>query len=129
MNELKDMLAGIEVGGTVSKTVDGVEMYIAAEDGQLITGTRQDCTPILEDAKARHAAGAIGSSEMRHAARLPMAIIEQYCNTNGITFREWMTDPAHLRRMLTDPDLSGFRIWDGKNGGIRSVGGFEQVVH
>lgn len=111
-NTLSEIAKGL--GSRVAQTHEaGVTSYMAAEDGKIITGTVQDCTPILEDAQARHKAGAIGSSDMRHAARIPTSVIEQYCNTNGITYEEWMTNPVHMRRMLTDPDLSGFRIWTG----------------
>lgn len=112
-NILGELAAGLE--SKVAKTQTGdVTSYIAHEDGKLITGTVQDCTPILEDAQYRAATGQIGSSEMRHVARLPAALIETYCNLHGITFGEWLKDPTHARRMTTDPDLRGFRIWDGK---------------
>jgi hypothetical protein len=111
-NTLAEMAKGL--GSRVAtSTQDGMTSYMAAEDGKIITGTVQDCTPILEDAKARQNAGMFGTSEMRHAASIPMSVIEQYCNTNGITYEEWSTDRVHLRRMLTDPALSGFRIWTG----------------
>lgn len=97
----------------ISTGYAGMETRIGLQDGSLITGTVQDCTPILEDAKARHNAGAVGSSEMRHAARLPLQVVEAYCNTAGITFEQWMNDPVHAKRMLQDPALSGFRIWSG----------------
>lgn len=92
----------------------GMETHVALEDGNLIAGTRQDCDPILEDAKARHNAGMFGSSEMRHAARLPLVVVETYCNVHGITFEDCMNDPKHFRAMLSDPDLSAFRIWTGR---------------
>ena len=90
-----------------------METRIGLQDGNLITGTVQDCTAILEDAQARQNAGMVGSSEMKHAARLPLQAIEAYCNTAGITFDEWMQSPVHVKRMLQDPNLSGFRIWTG----------------
>lgn len=112
-NILGELAKGLE-SRTATSSVDGVTSYMAHEDGQIITGTIQDCTPILEDAQRRQSMGIVGSSEMRHVARLPAALIETYCNVNGITFAEWLKDPVHARRMTTDPDLRGFRIWDGK---------------
>ena len=91
----------------------GLETHVILQGDDLVTGTVQDCTPILEDAKARHNAGLTGTSEMRHAARFPVEAVEAYCNTNGITFEEWTSNPVHLKRMLSDPALSGFRIWSG----------------
>ena len=82
--------------------------------GDITFETTQDAEPILNDAKARHNAGFHGSSEMKHAARLPMVAIDRYCNLNGITFHEFSTDKKHIRAMLNDPDLKGFRIWPGR---------------
>lgn len=91
----------------------GVQTVIATEDDKLITGTVQDCTPYVERAQAMHKAGAHGSGDMRHAAKLPYVVVEKYCNDNGITFQEWMNDKSHVRRMLNDPDNKMFRIWPG----------------
>lgn len=74
----------------------------------------QDCTPILEHAKALSSVGAVGSSEMRHAASFPAVLVEQYLNTHGIDFREFTMNPEHVTRMLNDSALSGFRIWQGQ---------------
>ena len=51
---------------------------------------------------------------MRHAASLPMVLIEAYCNTNHIEFREFMAHPKHVKAMLNDPALNKFRIWGGR---------------
>lgn len=83
-------------------------------DGAMTVERSQDCTPILEDAKMRHNQGLHGSSELKHAARLPSVLIEKYCNLNALTFHEFMSNPAHVKTMLNDPDLSGFRIWGGR---------------
>lgn len=58
--------------------------------------------------------GETGTSEMRHAARFPKVVVENYCARHGITLHEWMIDPVHVGRMLNDPDLAAFRIWEGK---------------
>lgn len=91
-----------------------VATTIALQDGALITATTQDCTPYAEEAKRKHREGEHGSREMRLAANLPDVLIEKYCNLHGIDFREWMTNPVHMKRMLSDPDLKDFRIWPGK---------------
>lgn len=51
---------------------------------------------------------------MRYAARFPKVVVENYCARHGITLHEWMIDPVHVGRMLNDPDLAAFRIWEGK---------------
>ena len=47
-------------------------------DGSLTTGTTQDCTAILEHAKARNKAGLTGSGDMRLAASIPFVVVEKY---------------------------------------------------
>lgn len=97
----------------VVASVDGVQTHMGMQGADLITGTTQDCTPILDDAKGRHNAGFHGTSEMKHAARLPNVVVERYCNEQGIEFSECMQNPVHFKRMLNDPALAGFRIWTG----------------
>lgn len=84
------------------------------QDDKLVIGRFQDCTPILEDAKRRHNEGLHGSSEMKHAARIPSVIVERYCNEKAITFEEFMGDPVHIKHLVQDPDNSCFRIWKGR---------------
>ena len=83
-------------------------------DGALTFERVQDVEPILDGTFARRASGLTGSGDMRHAASLPMVVVEQYCNDNGIDFREFMNNPAHVKRMLNDPALSKFRVWEGR---------------
>jgi len=73
----------------------------------------QDCTAIAEYAKAQHNGGYHGTSEVKHAARLPLVIVEQYCNDNGVSFEQFMKDPVHIRRIVKDPKNDAFRIWKG----------------
>lgn len=83
-------------------------------DGDFQTFNRiQDCNDIADDAKARHNLGFHGSSEMKHAARIPLVIIEKYCNDNGVSFADCIADPAHARRIVQDPKNGMFRIWKG----------------
>lgn len=87
---------------------------LALEDGALISGTTQDCTPYAERAQAMQRAGLHGSSEMRLAASVPMVLIERYCNQAGILLAEFMASAEHKKRLLNDPALSHFRIWPGR---------------
>ena len=89
----------------------GVKSIIQVNsDGSLTTGTVQDCTPILEYAKARHNEGHTGSGDMRLAASIPHVVIEEYCRLNGIGFDEGIQSKEHSRRLLSDPSLAWFRI-------------------
>ena len=93
---------------------NGVKTHIALQDGALITGTSQDCSPIVEHAKALRNEGFHGSSDMRLAARVPLVIVEKYCNDKGITFQEFSQGQAHKVAFLHSPDYKAFRIWEGK---------------
>lgn len=84
--------------------------------GDLVIERIQDCTPIAEHTTRLRNEGKVGTSEMRLAASLPMVLIERYCNDRGITFDQWMKDPAHAKAMLHDPALSAFRVWEGRAG-------------
>lgn len=83
-------------------------------DGKMTIARTQDCTPIAEFTKAMHNSGNHGGSEMRHAAKIPLVIIEKYMNDHGVTFQEVMNDEKHFRHMLNDPDFKMFRIWPGR---------------
>lgn len=91
----------------------GVRRGLAVEDGKLVSGMVQDCDPIAEDAKARHASGMMGSRDIRHVARVPLVMVEKYCNDHGLTFEQFCVDPTHKKRLLEDPALAYFRIWKG----------------
>ena len=74
----------------------------------------QDVAPILEYTRAMHNEGAGNGKDMKHAAEFPSVIVENYMNTHGVSFNEILNNPVHVNRMLSDPALSGFRIWAGK---------------
>lgn len=93
---------------------DGTTTFIALEDGNLITGTSQDYTAILEDAKARHKEGFHGSSELKHAGRVPLFLIEKYLNDNRLLMSEFTKNPDHMKRLLNDPAIEYYRIWKGR---------------
>ena len=74
----------------------------------------QDCTPIFEHCKALHNEGLHGSGEFKHAASFPQVLVEKYCHDHNLLFSEFMHDKTHIKAMLSDPSLSGFRIYKGK---------------
>ena len=87
---------------------------IHEHDGALTFERVQDVQPILEFAHAQRVAGDVGSGEMRHAASLPMVVVEAFCNDQKITFEEFMRDPKYVNQMLNAPELRAFRIWEGR---------------
>lgn len=91
-----------------------LKTVVALEDGKLITGSVQDATPYLENAARMRQEGGKGSKDMWHAAHFPAIAVEMYCNNAGITFSEFMQNKEHTRRMLQDPALSKFRVFEGR---------------
>jgi hypothetical protein len=85
------------------------------QDGdRYIERNSQDIEPVVEAVRALQNSNAVGTSEMRHAAKIPTSVIENYIKANGITFHEFMANPVHAKAMLNDPALSGLRIWKGR---------------
>lgn len=91
-----------------------LKTVIAVEDGNLITGSIQDATPYLENAARLRQDGGKKSKDLWHVASFPAIAVEQYCNTAGIEFSEFMQNPVHVQRMVQDPALSGFRVAGGR---------------
>jgi hypothetical protein len=87
---------------------------IQADEGRLIVRRTQDCTPIAEQTKALHNEGHHGSSDFKHAGRIPFIFFEDYCNKNNLQFSEVMNNKEHLKRILNDPALEHFRVWKGR---------------
>jgi hypothetical protein len=83
-------------------------------EGGIVTESIQDCTEIAEFCAEQRAKGHTGSGEMKHAAMIPEVMVQAYCNNNRITFRDFMVDKTHIKRLLADPALKAFRIWEGK---------------
>lgn len=98
-----------DIGGEFA----GLGRKLHLEDGALISETVQDCTPIAERAKELHNIGYAGHSDMKLAASIPFVMVEKYLNDNRITFQEFCNDSAHQKRLITDPALKHFRVWNG----------------
>lgn len=74
----------------------------------------QDVEPILDHVKELSNTGQAWSpsGDMLHLAEFPSVIVERYCVEKGVTFKEFLSNPAHVQAMLADPSLSYFRVWD-----------------
>ena len=90
------------------------DLRFRMDGNDLIEMKSVDVEPVLDEVKALQGAGAVGTGEMRHAAKVPGVVIENYCSRNGVSFQEFMQSVDHIRRLLNDPDLSGFRVWQGR---------------
>lgn len=91
-----------------------VQTRMHEEDGKTIFERVQDCDPIAELCKSLHNEGHHGTSEFKHAGKIPKVFVERYINDNHITFREFLGNEEHIRRLMNDPAMDHFRIWKGK---------------
>lgn len=91
-----------------------LDTKIQIADDRMLVSRTQDCTPYAEHAKALHNGGMHGTSEVKHAAKIPLVLVEKYCNEQGINLHEFLNNPAHIRRVVMNPDNAAFRIWPGK---------------
>jgi hypothetical protein len=94
--------------------MDGVNTTILDGGDGFAINRVQDVEPILAFTKGQRGNRDVGSTEMRHAASLPMVLVEAYCNDKHITFEQFMADETHVKIMLNDPALKYFRIWEGR---------------
>ncbi len=83
-------------------------------DGKFHIVRKQDVSGVLEACKARHNAGEFGHKETRHLAMIPESVVEKYCATRRVPFREFVRNPQHMKNILNDPDLRSFRIYPGR---------------
>ena len=83
------------------------------DDGLIVVKSMQDVQPILQTVKEKVEVGDVGTKDMKHAATIPMVIIENYMNRVGLTFQEFLRDKEHIKCLLNDKSLEGFRIWKG----------------
>ena len=74
----------------------------------------QDCSQIVDYAKGMQAAGMGNGKDMKHAAEIPMVVVENYMTRNGLTFDEFCNSPEHVRAIVNDPALKAFRVWEGR---------------
>lgn len=87
--------------------------HLSVQDDLMVVKSMQDVQPILQSVKDKVEVGDVGSKDMKHAATIPMVVIEAYMNRVGLTFQEFLRDKEHIKSMLNDKSLEGFRVWKG----------------
>jgi hypothetical protein len=87
--------------------------HLSVQDDLMVVKTMQDVQPILQSVKDKVEIGDVGSKDMKHAATIPMVVIEAYMKRVGLTFQEFLRDKEHIKSMLNDKSLEGFRVWKG----------------
>ena len=87
--------------------------HLSVQDDLMVVKSMQDVQPILQSVKDKVEVGDVGSKDMKPAATIPMVVIEAYMNRVGLTFQEFLRDKEHIKSMLNDKSLDGFRVWKG----------------
>lgn len=91
------------------KTVD-----VAHQDGLIYHREAQDVEPILNHVKYLRETGQLGDGEMRHAGKIPVVVSENWRKARGLSYAEFMGNPAHATAFLNSEEARPYRIWQGK---------------
>lgn len=91
---------------------DFVGTDMQATGGQILVNRSQDVEPILDHCKELAASNTYRtpSGDMHHAAEFPLVLVEKYLTDKGVTWEEFMQNPAHVKAMMNDPALGHFLI-------------------
>ena len=84
------------------------------QDDQIIVTREQNVGQIVDYAKAMSNEGFTGKGDAKFVATIPAVVIEHYCNTHGVTYREFARNPEHMRRILNDQAFADLRIAPGR---------------
>lgn len=87
---------------------------IEGADNTFAIQRTQDFEPILDYTKGMNALGYGNGKDVKHAAEIPMVIVENYMARTGITFHEFCNSQEHIKAIVNDPSLQAFRVWEGR---------------
>ena len=84
----------------------------AIDEGVLIERT-QDVEPIIDDVRERQSAGIVGSTEMRHACRVPTVLVEAACNEQGVDMSDRDAVREIIFKKVTSGEWAKFQVHQG----------------
>lgn len=87
---------------------------LKANDGRVYVRTVQDVEPIkksINQLKETHRESEIMGV---HVGRIPKVVIIEYMNRIGVTYKQFLEDDVHVRRILLDSEFKDLRIWEGR---------------
>lgn len=91
------------------------EMIVQGENIIDLTSETLDNLRVVSDHCQRlRSSGLTGDKDMRVLAHVPGFMIEKWCNDHGITFAAFMRDNEIQTKMLNDPDMKAFRVYEGR---------------
>jgi len=85
-------------------------------DDKIYIERSADCEPVLDEVKRiKEVTDGRGDGIKGYfVGRIPDVIIEKYLNEMGVTYREFIQDEKHVKRILNDPAYKRFRIFEGR---------------
>jgi hypothetical protein len=86
------------------------------DTSKIVFTQSEDVEPLIEHlAKLRQDSdGKSKSGEMYHVGDIPMTVVQDYLNTTGVSYMEFIRNDVHIKRILMNPDFSKFRVWQGR---------------
>jgi hypothetical protein len=87
---------------------------LVSDDGKVYHQEAQDVEPVLKHVQYLREAGQTGDKDMRHAAKIPWIVSENWRKARGISFHELMGNPAIAAAFLNSEEAAPYRIWSGK---------------
>lgn len=86
----------------------------AANDRLLIQRQFDSQGAVDELARIRQVTdGRSKTGEMYYVGSIPPAVIEEYLIRKGVTYHDFLADPAHIRSIMLDSDYKDLRVWQG----------------
>lgn len=80
----------------------------------IATETLDNLRVVSDHCQRLRSSGLTGDADMKVLAHVPGFMIEKWCNDHGVTFAEFMRDRAIQAKMLNDPDMRAFRVYEGR---------------
>jgi hypothetical protein len=80
----------------------GYQKWFASEDGKHYRGLSQDIDSVVRhvdrmDAKINHAPKAGNRSGWEYAGSIPLAVLVDWCRSNGYTMDQWARDEGGIK--------------------------------
>ena len=90
------------------------ERFIPDEGTKFVVQEQHDFTPYLDQARLLRSSGDGRAGESRHVARLPVALIREWCKEAGVAWDDVHARKEVVRKKLMDGDHTQFRVWGGR---------------
>ena len=102
-----------------ANAVGAVPSRAFVQDGLIIEHAMQDVEPALrqlDDMRIDGLDGYTKDKDLLFIGKIPETLVYQWCQDHGVKIQELLHDPDGdiAYKMLNDPDLRRFRLFDGR---------------